>query len=113
MQIIERNIPGKYKRSRIHPATRTFQAIRIVVNRELQALEEGLHKIVDFLARHARVCVISFHSLEDRIVKNIFREFQKKNKINILTKKPLRPTQEEILENPRSRSAKMRVAEKL
>jgi 16S rRNA (cytosine1402-N4)-methyltransferase len=98
--------------SKIHPATRTFQAFRIAVNRELEALETGLEKAIDFLKSSARICVISFHSLEDRIVKRVFKKKAQQRKIKILTKKPLLPSEREILENPRSRSAKLRVAER-
>lgn len=95
---------------RIHPATRTFQALRIAVNRELEALEGGLAKLPEFLRKGAYVCVISFHSLEDRIVKRNFRENALKGLYRIITKKPLEPTRQEIHDNPRARSAKMRIA---
>lgn len=98
---------------RIHPATRTFQALRIAVNRELEALEEALLNIGAFLRKNAVICVISFHSLEDRIVKRNFRENAFKGVYKVITKKPLEPAPEEIAANPRSRSAKMRVARKV
>ena len=98
---------------RVHPATKTFQAIRIEVNKELDVITKALEKIVDFLEEGARVCVISFHSLEDRIVKNFFREQAKENRLKIITKKPLTATDEELSINPRSRSAKLRVAQKV
>ncbi len=94
----------------IHPATRTFQALRIAVNDELGILERTIAAAPDWIAPGGRVAVISFHSLEDRIIKNAFRN---DDRWNILTKKPLRPTSSEVQENPRSRSAKMRVAERV
>jgi len=107
-------VAGRFyrSRSRMHPATRTFQAIRIYVNDELGALEEGLRKAVEYLEPGARICVISFHSLEDRIVKNLFREYSGKKVLKIVTRKPVGPSREEVLLNPRARSAKLRVAEK-
>jgi 16S rRNA (cytosine1402-N4)-methyltransferase len=94
----------------IHPATRTFQALRIVVNDELGALERTLQSAPDWLSENGRLAIISFHSLEDRIVKNAFRDDPR---WNVLTKKPLRPSEEEVQQNPRSRSAKLRVAQRL
>jgi len=111
--IVLQAMPYKHRRSRIHPATRTFQAFRIAVNRELEALEITLEKSVDFLKSKGRLCVISFHSLEDRIVKHKFRYFAKEGILKILTKKPLVPQEEDIESNPRCRSAKLRVVEKL
>lgn len=93
----------------IHPATRTFQALRIVVNEELSILERTLAEAPTWLRPGARVAVISFHSLEDRIVKNAFREDER---WNVLTKKPLRPSEQETASNSRARSAKLRVAER-
>ena len=98
------------RRGRIHPATRTFQALRIAVNREIEVLQSVLPQIVETLAPRGRVAIISFHSLEDRLVKNFFRESEK---IEILTKHPVRPTHDEIVANPRSRSAKLRAAERV
>jgi 16S rRNA (cytosine1402-N4)-methyltransferase len=98
---------------RIHPATTTFQAIRIFVNRELEDLQALMDAAPDILKRGARLVVISFHSLEDRIVKDALRDGAKAGIFEVLTKKPLTATQEEIDRNPRSRSAKMRVAERL
>jgi 16S rRNA (cytosine1402-N4)-methyltransferase len=94
----------------IHPATRTFQALRIQVNDELNILERTLAAAPDWMSRGARMAVISFHSLEDRIVKNAFRN---DDRWNVLTKKPLRPSETEVRENPRARSAKMRVAQRV
>lgn len=98
-------------RGRIHPATRTFQALRIAVNDELKSLEEGLLGALDILAVNGRIVVLSYHSLEDRIVKNIFRDRVREGKFTLITKKPLSPSFEEIQRNPQSRSAKMRVIE--
>lgn len=102
-------------RGRIHPATRTFQAVRIAVNDELRALEAGLDAAVQLLAPGGRMAVISFHSLEDRIVKWRFRRWAESGepvRMSILTRKPLLPDAEEMRINPRARSAKLRVAER-
>ena len=106
--------PVKERHKRIHPATKTFQALRIAVNRELEVLENTLPKLYDKLKEGGMVAVISFHSLEDRIVKHTFKEiFQShKNTAKIITKKPQLPSEEELGENPRSRSAKLRVLQK-
>lgn len=112
-EIIHRAVGFRYKKSRIDPATRTFQALRIAVNDELGALEEGLKKAISWLDAGGRICVISFHSLEDRIVKNLFRGYQKLGVLKVITKKPLRPSGEETVMNPRSRSARLRVAERV
>lgn len=111
---------GFKKGGRLHPATLVFQALRIVVNRELEAIEKGLSRALKFLAPGGRLGAISFHSLEDRIVKNMFRDacYRPKDKhgcgfLKILTKKPWTASEEEIQKNPRSRSAKMRFAEKV
>lgn len=111
--IVVRAIPYRYRYYRIHPATRTFQAVRIAVNRELETLQTAITKAVELLDKHARICVISFHSLEDRIIKLSFREFAAKKLVKIITPKPLLPAESEIDENPSSRSAKLRVAERL
>lgn len=105
-------LPYKARFHKIHPATRTFQALRIAVNRELDALDEALKKTSLFVNKGGRVCVISFHSLEDKIVKENFRELVKTGRYRLLFKKVLRPQEEEISDNPRSRSAKMRVIER-
>ena len=111
-----------------HPAKRTFQAIRIELNKELDVLRDSLDGMIDLLDDGGRLCIITFHSLEDRIVKNVFQDAAKgctcppsfpvcvcghKPKIKILTKKPIIATREEVEENPRSRSAKLRVAERV
>jgi len=98
-------------KGRLHPATLVFQALRIVVNDELGQLERGLKAGIDCLCAGGRIAAISFHSLEDRIVKNRFRD--EKDRLKILTKKPIGPTAEEMRGNPRSRSAKLRAAEKV
>ena len=113
--IVIRSIPARYrhKHYRIHPATRTFQAVRIAVNRELEILGSALNKAIEILEIGARICVISFHSLEDRTVKLTFRQAASEGKIKIVTPKPLVPEQAEIDSNPSSRSSKFRVAERL
>lgn len=113
--IIRDSVPHSYRRGRLHCATRTFQALRIAVNQELEVLERTLHDAPDLLAPKGRLCVISFHSLEDRIVKHTFRALSQKPTptLKILTKKPCVPSMEEREVNPRSRSAKLRVAERL
>jgi len=107
---------GRYepnRKKRIHPATRTFQALRIAVNHELENLEKLLQDAPSFLKPDARIAIISFHSLEDRIVKNDFRQKAAEGIYSISTKKPLTPTEEEIVQNRRARSAKLRIAKKL
>ena len=98
---------------RTHPATRTFQALRIALNRELDELKLGLEASLRMLKKGGRLCVISYHSLEDRIVKNFIRDSAKAGIVSQLTKKPLVPTRGEMRQNPSSRSAKLRGAEKL
>jgi len=112
-RVVVKAIPPKYRHYRIHPATRTFQAVRIAVNRELETIEVAINKALQFLDRSARICVISFHSLEDRIVKFTFRKAAAEGKIKIITPKPLTPQEAEMRENPSSRSSKLRVAEKI
>jgi 16S rRNA (cytosine1402-N4)-methyltransferase len=101
------------KHERIHPATRTFQALRIFVNHELDDLQALLKAAPGLLKPGGRLVVISFHSLEDRIVKDALREGAKQGWYELLTKKPMTASEEEIDRNPRSRSAKMRAAEKV
>jgi 16S rRNA (cytosine1402-N4)-methyltransferase len=110
--IIEKAVGSRYKKYKLHPATRVFQALRIAVNNELDSLKTGLRKAMDYLGVGGRICVIDFHSLEDKIVKHLFREFKSEGIGHILTSRPLRPCFEEKKYNPRSRSAKMRVIEK-
>ena len=126
-EIIKRSIPAKIRATGGHPAKRTFQAIRIEVNQELTVLEESLDGMIDLLNDGGRLCVITFHSLEDRIVKNIFRKNEhrctcppdfpvcvcgKKSKGAVITRKPILPGEEEMTVNPRSKSAKLRVFER-
>lgn len=111
--IVRKAIGYRYRNTRIDPATRTFQAIRIVVNDELASLEEGLKSAIFWLKTGGRIAVISFHSLEDRIVKNLFKGYSNLGILKIITKKPLTPSREEILKNPRARSAKLRIAERI
>ena len=112
VEIVNSAVPSSYRHGRIHPATRTFQALRITVNDELNTLKEGLQKGFERLRSGGRMAVISFHSLEDRIVKNFYKEKVGEEKAKIITKKPIGPSEEEVERNPRSRSAKLRVLEK-
>ena len=112
VEIIKKSVPGWYQNQRLHFATKTFQALRIAVNYELENLERALPQAVDILNKDGRLAVISFHSLEDRIVKNFFRT-RALTDLRILTKKPVSPSQSEIKINPRARSAKLRAARKI
>ncbi len=113
-RLIQQSVPRSYRSGRLHPATRTFQAFRIAVNNELGALKTGLDEVVDILAPGGRLCVISFHSLEDRLVKQAFRRLTQEapDQWVALTKKPVSPSEEERRANPRARSAKLRVIER-
>lgn len=127
--IVENAYPAKRRAlARNHPATKTFQALRIAVNRELESIEDFLNKIVNRLRTGARIVIISFHSLEDRIVKHSFKreasgclcppgypfcQCGHEKKLRILTRKPITPEEEEVRDNPRSRSAKLRAAERI
>ena len=113
--VVERAVPASYRHGRIHCATRTFQALRIAVNRELDVLEPALRDAVDILVPGGRVCAISFHSLEDRIVKHTFRAMANgpDASVTVLTKKPVIASDDERNHNPRSRSAKLRVVERI
>jgi len=113
VKIIERSAPKNYQYAKIHCATRTFQALRIAVNKELENLEKVLPQAVSVLNGGGRIAVISFHSLEDRIVKNFLKEKENQKILKILTKKPAVGQSAEIKQNPRSRSAKLRAAIKL
>lgn len=112
-ELIERVVPQPRRRLSIHPATRSFQALRIAVNNELENIERALPQAVDLLKSGGRLVVISFHSLEDRIVKDFFKKEKDKKILKVLTKRPMRPSAREKEKNPRSRSAKLRAAEKL
>ncbi|MDP3991198.1 MAG: 16S rRNA (cytosine(1402)-N(4))-methyltransferase RsmH [Candidatus Nealsonbacteria bacterium] len=115
VEAVKEAVPRAYLRRRIHPATRTFQALRIAVNGELDNIEKVLPQALSLLETGGRLVVISFHSLEDRIVKNFFknRASEGSEGLKILTKKPIIPTNQEIKINPKSRSAKLRVAVKI
>ena len=128
VEIISRAVPQKYKKQKIHFATKSFQALRIAVNQELKNLETVLPQILDVIEVGGRICIISFHSLEDRIVKRFFQKESKdcicgpkiplcvcghKKRLEILTKKPVIASEREISDNPRSRSAKLRIAKKI
>jgi len=104
---------GRGRKGRIHPATRTFQALRIAVNNELENLEKLLDSSPELLGKNGRIAVISFHSLEDRLVKNDFRQNEKEGIYRITTKRPIVPSRQEIARNRRARSAKLRIAQKL
>jgi len=106
-ELVRRCVPRPSRGQRIDPATRTFQALRIAVNNELESLQIALRRIPDCLSPHGRVVVISYHSLEDRRVKEAFRDDER---CQVLTKKPLRPSSQEVARNPRARSAKLRAA---
>jgi len=112
-EIIKKAVPARYGRQRIHPATKTFQALRITVNNELDNLKKVLPQAINILEAGGRLAIISFHSLEDKIVKNFFKENFQKGILEILTKKPILPSGEEIKSNLRARSAKLRAARKL
>jgi len=113
VDIIRGSVPSSYRAGRINCATRTFQALRIAVNDEINALQEGMEKVLGLLLPGSRLVIISFHSLEDREVKNFFRELKNKKQGIILTKKPIIPTKQEKQLNPSSRSAKLRAIEKI
>jgi 16S rRNA (cytosine1402-N4)-methyltransferase len=127
VSIIKKAIPKQVRQEGSHPAKRTFQAIRIEVNKELEILENAIKDAVDCLNEGGRICVITFHSLEDRIIKNTFADLYKdcicppefpkcvcdhRRKLKIITKKPLIPSEEELIENRRAHSAKLRVGER-
>jgi 16S rRNA (cytosine1402-N4)-methyltransferase len=124
VRVIEKSMPAKVRNAKGHPAKRTFQAIRIECNRELEVLEQSLDEMIELLNPDGRICIITFQSLEDRIVKNIFRKNQnpctcpptfpvcicgKVTKGEIITKKPILPEKEECERNPRAKSAKLRI----
>ena len=126
-EIVKAAIPMKFRAVGGHPAKRTFQAIRIELNRELEVLKNSLDDMIELLNSGGRICIITFHSLEDRIVKNIFRTNEnpctcpsdfpvcvcgKKPKGRVVTRKPVLPSEEELLTNSRAKSAKLRIFEK-
>lgn len=127
-EIIKAAIPAKMREKGGHPSKRTYQAIRIACNRELEVLENSLDTFVELLNPGGRLCIITFHSLEDRIVKTAFKRYEnpctcppefpvcvcgKKSRGRVITRKPVLPTQEEMEQNPRSKSAKLRIFEKI
>lgn len=112
VEILKRALPARQRAGKINFSTKTFQALRIAVNDELENLEKTLPKTLEILKLGGRLAVISFHSLEDRIVKNFLKNKFIDGQLDILTEKPIEPSREEIIINPRSRSAKMRVAQK-
>ncbi len=112
-QLIAETVPGGGRGMRIHPATRTFQALRMAVNDEASSLDELLRVLPDVLAPGGRAAIITFHSLEDRAVKRAFQQGRRDGQYHLLTRKPMRPSEQELAENPRSRSAKVRAVERL
>jgi len=110
-ETIKEAVGKRYLSQRIHPATRVFQAIRIAVNGELENLDAALSRVTHFMKPGGRLCVISFHSLEDRIVKKHMKELKQGAKARLLTKKPLRAGREEVAQNARARSARLRACE--
>ncbi len=112
-EIVFRAVPARFRYGRIHPATRTFQALRIETNSELESLEKVLEILPEILNEGAVAAIISFHSLEDRLVKTRFRELKNTREFRLINKKPITAGEEEILENKRSRSAKLRIIQKL
>lgn len=116
VETIKDSVPAAYRRGRLHPATRSFQALRIAVNDELKVIESGVAAAWNLLACGGRIAVISFHSIEDRVVKRLFASLAKKDakeKARLLYKKPLIPSAAEVKENPASRSAKLRAIQKI
>ncbi len=113
VDVIEGSVPSSYRRGRIHCATKTFQALRIAVNDELGALKDGLTGGWSVLKVGGRMAVISFHSLEDRIAKRFYKDKEKEGKAKLINEKPIIPSREEIKNNGRSRSAKLRILEKI
>jgi len=113
VRVIENAVPASYRKGKINCATKTFQALRIAVNDELNVLKTGLEKGFEVLKGGGRMSVISFHSLEDRIVKNFYKDKQKEGEAKLINKKPITASDEEIKSNPRSRSAKLRILEKI
>jgi 16S rRNA (cytosine1402-N4)-methyltransferase len=111
--VVMRAIPSRTGLRHLHPATRTFMALRMAVNQELENLEKFLSRALSVLAPSGRLVILSFHSLEDRIVKQTFHEWRREGRTQTLTRKAVRPTEEESRSNPRSRSARLRAVEKL
>lgn len=113
IHIITTTVPSWYTRKKIHPATKTFQALRIAVNNELGVLEKSLEKTFEYLRQGGRIAVISYHSIEDRLVKRMFKGYVNDQQALLVHKKPIAPSREETIGNPKARSAKLRLLEKL
>lgn len=113
VKIIQSAVPGWYCRRKIHCATKTFQALRIAVNDELGNIKRGIRSALGILSPRGKLIVISFHSLEDRIIKQAFKEWQKNGRIELIVKKVVRPAQNELRANARARSAKLRAIQKI
>jgi 16S rRNA (cytosine1402-N4)-methyltransferase len=111
-QVVTRAIPSRAGLHQIHPATRTFMALRLAVNHELENLEQFLARVLSVLRPGGRVVILSFHSLEDRMVKHAFLDWKREGRASVLTRKVVRPGEDEVRANPRARSAKLRAAEK-
>ena len=111
--VIKRNVPYQYLKAKINPATRTFQALRMAVNKELENLEKALPPAAELLKPAGKLVIISFHSLEDRVVKNFFKQKERGGNFKILTPKPITTSVEELKTNPRARSAKLRAIQKI
>jgi len=109
---IKASVPGVYRNGRLHPATRTFQALRIAVNDELGAVRDAIQSTWKLLRPGGRIAIITFHSIEDRIVKELFLELERSEGGKRITRTPIKPSDEELTENPRARSAKLRIIEK-
>lgn len=112
VEVIKSAVPSFYKNKKIHPATKTFQAIRIAVNDEIEGHKRALLQAWNHLEEGGRIAVITFHSLEDRVVKHFFKKLETEEGAKRVTKKPIVPSEQEVKENPRSRSAKLRIIEK-
>lgn len=113
VEVVKSSVPGWYKKRKIHPATKTFQALRIAVNGELENVEKGVMAAMDVLKPGGRLVVISFHGLEDKIVREIFKEKARAGVIKWVVKGTVKPEWEEVKNNPRARSAKMKICEKI
>ncbi len=113
VEVISRAVPKEYRYRKIHFATKTFQALRIAVNDELRRLETFLNKSFEILKQNGRMAIITFHSLEDRIVKRFFRKLKDEESAILINKKPVVPSSEEVRNNPKSRSAKLRIIQKI
>lgn len=113
VEVIHQSTPGWYQRGKTHFATRTFQAIRMAVNDELGAVEEGINAVLPCVKQGGHIAIITFHSIEDRLVKQRFRKLAQDGVVSLVTRKPIVPSEAEVAANPRARSAKLRVIEKI